>query len=156
MYKFLERFVGRFVYGLYSLYTFLYFSRWNATRVCMYYPAPRKQTSATRICSATSNDTDACLWGAARGCGGSHVAFIEPPATPAQQQHALEVTLKRILNSTTWCLRLPTIVIGTIVTARDTKAPFRAMVTGHVLHKVTQNLNPVHCSFFVWVPGKCH
>ena len=46
--KFSKRFVGRFVYGLYSLYTFLYFSRWNATRVCMYYPAPRKQPSATR------------------------------------------------------------------------------------------------------------
>ena len=26
----------------------LYFSRWNATRVCMYYTAPRKQRSATR------------------------------------------------------------------------------------------------------------
>ena len=48
LYKFSRRFVGRFVYGLYSLYTFLYFSWWNATRVCMYYPAPRKQTSATR------------------------------------------------------------------------------------------------------------
>ena len=48
LYRFSKRFVGRFVYGLYSLYTFLYFSRWNATGVCMYYPAPRKQTSATR------------------------------------------------------------------------------------------------------------
>ena len=40
MYRFSKRFVGRLVYGLYSLYTFLYFSLWNATRVYMCYPAP--------------------------------------------------------------------------------------------------------------------